>query len=80
MAEQPIRSPNYLSNSISSLNYENNRFGPQTFTSDSVSSLNYENGRFGPQTFASDSNSSLTDSQIPLLPFSYPYAFLAASC
>jgi hypothetical protein len=38
------------------------------------------NGRFGSQTFAFDSNSSLADSQILFLPFSYPYALLAASC
>jgi hypothetical protein len=66
--------------SISSLNYENDRFGPQTFASGSVSPLNYESGRSRPQTFASDSNLSLTDSQIPFLPFSYPYALLATSC
>jgi hypothetical protein len=41
---------------------------------------NCVNSRFGPQTFASDSNSSLADSQIPLLPFSNPYALFAASC
>jgi hypothetical protein len=60
------------------LNYENGHFSPQTFATGSISSLNYENGHFGPQTFASGSNSSLADSQIPFLPFSYPYALLAA--
>jgi hypothetical protein len=64
--------------SISFLNYENSRFSPQTFATGSISSLNYENGHFGPQTFASGSNSSLADSQIPFLPFSYPYTPLAA--
>jgi hypothetical protein len=67
-----------IQSSISSLDYENGRFSPQTFATGSISSLNYENSHFSPQNFASSSNSSLADSQIPYLPFSYPYALLVA--
>jgi hypothetical protein len=61
-----------IQSSISSLDYENGRFSPQTFATGSISSLNYENSHFSPQNFASSSNSSRPIAKYHIYPSPIP--------